>query len=395
MSAAAAARRYFEALAARDAAAAGACWAEHGVDRFGEEVLHGPAGVREYFAGLFAAFPDWRFEVTDLISEGDRVAVHWHARGTFAGAPLQGIEATGARVELRGLDLLRVEDELIVENDAYTDGMQLARQIGLLPPRDSAQEQRLTRVFNTRTRAARRMFIREPERIAEGVWRVRGDLKGGMSVYFVEERGGSVVMFDAGTRSMTRGLAAAGARLGGISRVVLGHSHVDHRGAAPGVGAPVWCHPDEVADAEGDGGVHYQDLDGLPLRARHLYKHVLFPGWDGGPVEVAGTVSEGDRVADFEVVHVPGHAPGLIVLHRSSDGVVLGSDLVYMADSIKLKPVDDPVVPGHWWNFNSEQARESVRKVAALEPKVVWTGHMEQPVTGDVRRRLEAAADRG
>ena len=395
MSAETAARSYFEALSRRDTAAAAACWAPHGVDRLGEIELRGPEGVKAYFDELFTALPDWQFEVVDLIADGgDKVAVHWRAEGTFAGGPLMGIEPNGARVQLKGMDLLRVEDGLIAENDAYTDAMQFARQVGMMPPRDSAQEERLTRLFNTRTRVTAKLMIREPERIADGVWLVRGDLRGGMSVYFLQD-GDGVVMFDAGTRAMTRGLAAVGARLGGIKRVVLGHSHVDHRGAAPGIGAPVWCHPDEVADAEGDGGVHYQDLDGLPLRARYLYRDVLFPRWDGGPVEIAGTVEEGDDVAGFRVLHVPGHAPGLIALHRASDGVVLCSDLVYMADSIKLKPIDDPVVPGHWWNLDHEQARASVRKVAALDPQVVWTGHTEHPVRGDVRRRLEAAADRG
>ena len=36
----------------------------------------------------------------------------------------------------------------------------------------------------------------------------------------------------------------------------------------------------------------------------------LLPYWDGGPVPIAGTLAEGDDVAGFEVVHLPGHAPG-------------------------------------------------------------------------------------
>jgi glyoxylase-like metal-dependent hydrolase (beta-lactamase superfamily II)/predicted ester cyclase len=395
MSAETAARRYFDALAARDPAAAAGCWAPHGVDHAGEEKLHGPAGVRAYWEELFAAIPDWDITVDDVVVQDDRAAVHWSATGTFAGAALGGIEPTGARVRMRGLDLLRVEDDLIVSNHAYTDAMSFARQIGMLPPAGSTQEQRLTGLFNARTRATQRLFIKEPERVADGVWLVRGDLGGGLAVYFIEEPGGGVVMYDAGSRAMARGLAAAGARLGGINRIVLGHAHVDHRGAASRIDAPVWCHVDEVADAEGDGGVHYQDLDDLPLRARHLYKHVLFPMWDGGPVEISGTLTEGDEVAGFRVVHCPGHAPGLIALYRESDGVCLSSDVVYMADSIKLQPVDAPVLPVHWWNHDHEQARASLRKLAELDPSVVWTGHYERPVTGDVRAQLEAAAARG
>ena len=387
-------RRYFQALTERDTDAAAACWAPDGVDRMGDDELHGPGGVKAYFDELFAAFPDWQFEVLDVLADADRVAARWRAQGTFAGGPLLGLEPNGSRVELNGMDLFRVEGDLIVENDAFTDAMAFARQIGLLPERESSQEQRLTKLFNTRTRVARRLLVKEPERVADGVWLLRGDALGGFNVYLIED-GDGVVVFDAGTRAMTKGIAAAAARMGGIRRVVLGHSHVDHRGAAPGLGAPVWCHPDEVSDAEGDGGVHYQDLDGLPLRARHLYRNLLFPRWDGGPVEIAGTVDEGDEVAGFRVVHTPGHAPGLIALHRASDGVVLCSDLVYMTDSITFRPYDDPHVPGRWWNLDTAQAHESVRKVAALNPTTVWTGHTDRPITGDVRRQLEAAADRG
>ena len=46
-------------------------------------------------------------------------------------------------------------------------------------------------------------------------------------------------------------------------------------------------------------------------------------------------------------------------------------------------------------NHDTEQARESIRKIAALEPAAAWPGHAD-PVTGDVRAQLEqAAADSG
>src|ERR1700759_952019 len=92
------------------------------------------------------------------------------------------------------------------------------------------------------------------ERVADGVWLVRGDFRGAMNVYLLEEEGG-VVAFDAGTKSMRKDVARQAAELGGLRRVVLGHAHADHRGTAPYLGAPVFCHPDEVTDAEGDKAV--------------------------------------------------------------------------------------------------------------------------------------------
>lgn len=55
-----------------------------------------------------------------------------------------------------------------------------------------------------------------------------------------------------------RRFSAAG---GSLHRVILSHAHVDHRGAANELDAPVYCHADEVADAEGDAGRRYTDYD--------------------------------------------------------------------------------------------------------------------------------------
>ena len=85
---------------------------------------------------------------------------------------------------------------------------------------------------------------------------------GRCNVYLIEEQDG-VTVFDAGARTMVRSIASAGAKLGGIKRVVLGHGHTDHRGSAPALGAPVLCHPDEVLDAEGSGGLRYWDPNAL------------------------------------------------------------------------------------------------------------------------------------
>src|SRR5689334_9509571 len=50
----------------------------------------GPEAFREYYSALRAALPDARYEVDDLIAEGDRVVVRWRLLGTHKGA-FQGI----------------------------------------------------------------------------------------------------------------------------------------------------------------------------------------------------------------------------------------------------------------------------------------------------------------
>ena len=235
------------------------------------------------------------------------------------------------------------------------------------------------------------------EKVAEGVWLLRGDLGKSMNVYFLEDDDG-VVQFDAGTKAMTKATRAAGEELGGVKKIVLGHGHADHRGTAPGIDAPVYCHADEVADAEDEAAIDsYMEISTLPaLRARLAYP-LLMRRWDGGPVGIEGTVAEGDRIAGFEVVEFPGHAHGLIGLWRESDRLALVSDVVYLIDSVKLGkplPPGEASVPHPAWAWDHAKAKESVRKLASLEPATVAAGHAE-PLRGEnLREALERAAEK-
>lgn len=242
------------------------------------------------------------------------------------------------------------------------------------------------------------------EPVAPGVWVMRGGAspagiaialtrgklpKRIMNVYILEEPDGGVTLFDAGIEEMAEPLRDVGERLGGIKRVVLGHAHADHRGAAPRLGAPVLCHPDARAEAEAPMHPSYVDFDLIedPLVRRAMPK--LMEDWDGGPVAISGTVEEGEEVAGFVVKDFSGHAPGLIGLWRESDRLALVSDTVYTVD-FKTN-FTDPMVPHPFYSMDRARARESVRKLAALGPREVWAGHAD-PVTGDVAGKLERAA---
>jgi glyoxylase-like metal-dependent hydrolase (beta-lactamase superfamily II)/predicted ester cyclase len=383
--------RYFAALDAHDLDEMCACWLPGGRERIRSQIdVAAPEGVREYFAALFAAMPDFRIEVVALTVQKDRAVVRWEARGTFATGEFGGIAATATPVVLEGIDELTVRDGLIAENNAFADMMGFARQIGLLPPDGSRADRAMLRAANFKTRLARRLSASGPEPIADGVWLVRGGLPSKtMNVYLVRD-GDGVLAFDAGISAMAGEIRAAAAQLGGLTRVVLGHAHADHRGAAPALGVDVLCHAADRADAEGDGGAHYFDLGKLKPHGRLVLGRLL-PRWDGGPVPIAGTVAEGDEVAaGFQVVHLPGHAPGLIGLWRESDRVALVTDAFYTLDP-------QTGIKGHArvahaaFNQDTEQARASIRKLAALRPSVAWPGHAD-PVRGDVATTLERAA---
>jgi glyoxylase-like metal-dependent hydrolase (beta-lactamase superfamily II) len=233
------------------------------------------------------------------------------------------------------------------------------------------------------------------EEVADGVWLLRGDVKRAMNIYFLRD-GDGVVQFDGGTQPMVSAAREAAQRLGGLKRIVLGHVDSDHRGTAPYLGAPVYCHPGEREAAEAKGPYRdYWDMSRLIRRARLVYP-ALHRRWDGGPVQIAGLVGEGDEVAGFRVVEFPGHAPGMIGLWRESDRLVLCTDTVYFGDSETFKPYppDEASVPHPCWNFNTEQARESLRKLAALNPAIIAAGHEEPRRGPGLVPMLERAAEK-
>ena len=247
----------------------------------------GPDGVRAYFGELFAAIPDFALMVRRDRGRGRPVAVRWRATGTFAGpAAFQGIEPTGARIELEGIDVLRVETARSSATTPYVDGD------GVGAPDRAAAASRLdrraahARAFNARTRshaprrrararAGRRRRLARARRLpAQDVQRL-----------LIEDDGDGVTMFDAGIRAMANALAAAGAPLGGINaRRARPRPRRPPRRGARACGVPVYCHPADAADAEGDGGVHYFDFSpSCAAPARWAIPRAAADVWDGGP----------------------------------------------------------------------------------------------------------------
>ena len=131
------AKTYFEAIASRDVDAMVACWRPGGREFIrGQVDTTAPDGVRQFFTELFAAVPDFDLQVEEMVVDKGRAAVRWRATGTFGGdAPFKGFEPNGARLELEGCDVLQISDGLIDANDAFSDAMAFARQIG----RDAAR----------------------------------------------------------------------------------------------------------------------------------------------------------------------------------------------------------------------------------------------------------------
>ncbi len=77
-------------------------------------------GFRLFVELVTGAFPDLELTVEDCFGDGDRAVARWSARATHGGDFL-GIPATGRRVEMAGIDIVRVEGGKIAELWAQAD----------------------------------------------------------------------------------------------------------------------------------------------------------------------------------------------------------------------------------------------------------------------------------
>jgi steroid delta-isomerase-like uncharacterized protein len=74
----------------------------------------GHDGFRQMQSAFLSALPDVHIEIEDILSDGNRAAVRWHATGTHAGDGL-GLRATKRPIDVRGTTWLIVENGKVVE----------------------------------------------------------------------------------------------------------------------------------------------------------------------------------------------------------------------------------------------------------------------------------------
>jgi predicted ester cyclase len=81
----------------------------------------GPEAFRNYYSNVIrSVLPDARYEVDDMIAEGDKVVVRWRLLGTHKGNFLD-ISPTGRWVTLKGIAIYRLEDSKVTERWVVTD----------------------------------------------------------------------------------------------------------------------------------------------------------------------------------------------------------------------------------------------------------------------------------
>jgi steroid delta-isomerase-like uncharacterized protein len=127
---------FYDAFNRHDLDAIGECLAENCVFHTIPEQLglgQGRDAVLRFAQLYYAAFPDARSEVLDLLAEGALVAARRRITGTHKGE-IMGIPASGNTIDLDYGDFWRCDaDGKIVEHWGYQDNLAFLQQLGVLP----------------------------------------------------------------------------------------------------------------------------------------------------------------------------------------------------------------------------------------------------------------------
>jgi predicted ester cyclase len=130
--------RLVEAHNRQDAAGAAACFEASGTNH---GRVAGPSGMERVYRSLYATFPDYRWDIQLLLTDGDWVALHVIQSGTHSGTPqlpvLGGLihkaAPTGKPVSVPNIHLYQMRSGMIVKHQAVRDDLGMMQQMGLLP----------------------------------------------------------------------------------------------------------------------------------------------------------------------------------------------------------------------------------------------------------------------
>jgi steroid delta-isomerase-like uncharacterized protein len=128
--------RYVERYNAGDLDGVMNLYAEDAVQIMPDGVFEGWSTVRDRLAQELDGFTDLNHTVRSFVEQGDAFADEWTFVGTHTG-PFRlpdgsELPPTGKRVEIRGMELVKMRDGKIVLNTLYYDNLAVAVQLGLV-----------------------------------------------------------------------------------------------------------------------------------------------------------------------------------------------------------------------------------------------------------------------
>jgi steroid delta-isomerase-like uncharacterized protein len=84
--------------------------------------------AKKEISGWRALFPDWQEEIVDIIQENDKVVTRYKATATHT-KTYEGIDATGAKIEIYEVSIYRISNGKIAEQWAFPDDPSIKTQI--------------------------------------------------------------------------------------------------------------------------------------------------------------------------------------------------------------------------------------------------------------------------
>jgi hydroxyacylglutathione hydrolase len=207
-------------------------------------------------------------------------------------------------------------------------------------------------------------LLADVKQLAPEVWQLRGFPPNAINVYLVGD-----VLIDAATRHAGRRIfRQVGDRT--VNAHALTHAHPDHQGASHEVcerlGIPYWV-PERDADA-----AERPELIGQ-RQPDHWLAQFFARAMCGPGHRVDRRLTEGDDMAGFRVLDVPGHSLGHVAYWRESDRVLILGDVLNNIDIITGIPGLHEPKP--YLTPDPAQNRRSAKRLGPLEPKLVLFGH--------------------
>ena len=90
------------------------------------------ASTKQFFAMLFAAFPDFQYTVDFAVAEGDKVAQRVTASGTMKGDFI-GMKASGKHATWTETHIVRLVNGQVAEHWGNIDQVGMLQQLGFMP----------------------------------------------------------------------------------------------------------------------------------------------------------------------------------------------------------------------------------------------------------------------
>jgi steroid delta-isomerase-like uncharacterized protein len=98
----------------------------------GSHPATGPEAEKKLLTSVAEAFPDWRWDIQEMLAVEDKVITRYVARGTHRGE-FMGAPPTGREVEAGGINIVRLKGGKIVESWGNSDQLGWLRQLGVIP----------------------------------------------------------------------------------------------------------------------------------------------------------------------------------------------------------------------------------------------------------------------